>query len=110
MYHIGTKYYKYPLTIEIEIISKPALEFPAVTVCNENPVRKSYVGRLWFYQDLMLLDDHVKYSLRSKAQTALGQAEGIDCPKDGEGKFISFNKHKNESITMPNCSLDRRKI
>ena len=81
MYQIGTKYLNYPVSIEIEIVSKPALEFPAVTVCNENPVRKSLVGRLYYYNDLMLLDDFVKYSLRSKAQKAMGHTEGIDCPK-----------------------------
>ena len=82
------------MTIEIEIVSKPALEFPGVTVCNENPVKKSLVEGLWFYSDLSLLDDFVKYSLRSKALTAMGQPKGIDCPK-GKTLFPFFSKYTN---------------
>ncbi|XP_023226921.1 amiloride-sensitive sodium channel subunit alpha-like [Centruroides sculpturatus] len=35
------EFYKYPVVVNLEIENKGALEFPAVTVCNLNSVRKS---------------------------------------------------------------------
>ena len=76
---IVIKYFSYPTLIEIEIVSKPMLEFPAVTVCNENPVRKSLVRRIRKYNDLLVLDDYVKNSLQAFAANAFDQLELIDC-------------------------------
>ena len=87
-YEITTKYFSYPTLIEIEIVSKPRLEFPAVTVCNENPVRKSLIGRIKEYSDLLILDDYVKQSMLTFAQTAFDEMEYTNCQ---EGKKISKN-------------------
>ncbi|XP_067144921.1 degenerin-like protein asic-2 [Centruroides vittatus] len=40
-YKFMTEFYKYPVVINLEIENKGILEFPAVTVCNINRVRKS---------------------------------------------------------------------
>ena len=49
-------YLKYEVNIQIAIHTAQSLKFPAVTVCNENPVRKSLIERISVFDDLMLLD------------------------------------------------------
>ena len=79
LYEIVAKYFSYPTSVEIEIVSRPRLEFPAVTVCNENPVRKSLVGRIKEYSDLLVLDDYVKNSLQAFAAGAFDELEFHTC-------------------------------
>ena len=53
------KYLDYPTTNQLMIETEANLTFPAVTVCNENPVRKSMIGRYRKFSDLLVLDDYV---------------------------------------------------
>ena len=46
-------YSKYPTNIQINIETARSLKFPAVTVCNENPIRKSQVERVRSLRGLM---------------------------------------------------------
>ena len=46
-------YAKYPTNIQINIETARSLKFPAVTVCNENPIRKSQVERVRSLRGLM---------------------------------------------------------
>ena len=86
-YSIVMKYLSYPTLIEMEIVSRPRLEFPAVTVCNENPVKKSLIGRITDYSDLLILDDYVSSTVKTFAQAAFGEnSETEPCP---EGKANS---------------------
>lgn len=40
-YWLFDKYFSYPYEVKIEIESVPRMEFPSVTICNRNPVKKS---------------------------------------------------------------------
>ena len=76
------KYMSYPTLIEIQIVSEPRLEFPAVTVCNENPVKKSLIGRMTNYSDLLILDDYVRSTVKNFAQSAFRDRSKIEpCPQ-----------------------------
>ena len=59
LYRIIDKYRKYPTNMEITIVSASWLEFPAVTICNENPVQKSLISRLKLHKDLKYLDNYI---------------------------------------------------
>ena len=80
------KYYSYPTSIKIEIISRDELEFPAVTVCNENPVKRSLIKRLRQFNDLILLEDYVKSSFRNPALNGMKYRQPEKC----EGKEPSL--------------------
>ena len=41
LYEAFTKYYEYPADTTIDTGTKTSIEFPAVTICNLNPMRKS---------------------------------------------------------------------
>ena len=67
---LGLKYLGFPTQVEIEIISRSSLDFPAVTVCNNNPVRKSLIGRMQTHRDLILLEDYVMKSVYKFAESS----------------------------------------
>ena len=67
---LGKKFTSYPTDVSIEIISKPHLQFPAVTLCNNNPVRLSLLERMTEYQDLVYLNDYVRTSVFKFAENA----------------------------------------
>ncbi|XP_063715176.1 degenerin mec-10-like isoform X2 [Symsagittifera roscoffensis] len=52
-------YFTYPTAISIRVVFSPYLDFPAVTVCNESPLRKTRVLQDRRYEDLALLDDYI---------------------------------------------------
>ena len=81
-YDLVDKYNKYPKSVDFSIeTSSDGLEFPGVTVCNENPVRKSVIGRLRKYSDLLTLDEFVSYYFNfSVAEIESGDYYEIDCP------------------------------
>ena len=56
---LGQKFQSYPTDVSITIVSEPKMDFPAVTVCNENPIRRSLLQRIRKYQELILLEDYV---------------------------------------------------
>ena len=53
-------YYSYPVNVEITInTSSKSLEFPAVTLCNNNMVKKNLLARIPKYKELAALSDVV---------------------------------------------------
>ena len=77
------EYYSHPVTTTVTVKSDPKdSEFPAVTICNNNIARKSYIARVKYLQDLAWLDDYVRESLK------VWNSEGLDinttaCEKAG---------------------------
>ena len=54
------EYLSYPVNLVISIDTQAdQLEFPAVTVCNNNIVRKNSIVKMTYLQDLFHLDDYV---------------------------------------------------
>ena len=41
LYEVSSKYFQYPIAVGISIEHATDLDFPAVTICNVNPVRAS---------------------------------------------------------------------
>ncbi len=61
-------YLSYPVTVSISLqTGSGPVEFPAVTICNNNMLRKSAVGRVTYLRDLALLDQFVQAELGSSA-------------------------------------------
>ncbi|XP_038044543.1 uncharacterized protein LOC119719240 isoform X2 [Patiria miniata] len=50
------RYFMFPVSVEVEIITKAELEFPAVTVCNTNKVRRSALKQSK-YKEALVIDD-----------------------------------------------------
>ena len=38
------RYYEYPVSTKVQVITQKPIDFPAVTICNLNMYKKSYVG------------------------------------------------------------------
>ena len=57
LHGITNKYLSYPTTTEMTIETVSSLEFPAVTICNENPIPKSKITRFRKYADFQTLDN-----------------------------------------------------
>ena len=50
-------YLSHPVNVDISLVSDSSeLEFPAIAVCNNNIVKKSYISRVTYLRDLALLD------------------------------------------------------
>ena len=53
-------YYSHPVNVEVTLeTSSTFLEFPAVTVCNNNLVKKNFIYRISHLKELATLSDHV---------------------------------------------------
>ena len=53
-------YYSHPVNVEVTIeTGSNSLEFPAVTICNNNIVKKSSISRIPKYNELASLSDYV---------------------------------------------------
>ena len=74
-YSLGRLYLDYPTAVEVEIVSRNSLNFPAVTVCNNNPVRKSLIGRIRDHEDLVFLDDYVMRSVLKFAEYSFQETD-----------------------------------
>ena len=56
------EYYTYPVNVELTIQAKTKfLKFPAVTVCNNNIVKKSYISRIPKYKGANTKDIYKNY-------------------------------------------------
>ena len=77
---LGRKFISYPTDVSIEIVAKPNLQFPAVTICNNNPVRTNFLKRIREYEDLVYLNQYV---LRSVYQFAENEG-GITVTADND--------------------------
>ena len=81
LYRLVDKYLKYPTNMEVKIVSASELEFPAVTICNENPVQKSLISRLKLHKDLKYLDDYMQHHVQQLAGSDESCGEGKLCDK-----------------------------
>ena len=52
-------YISYPINAKITIITTNSLVFPAVTMCNNNVVKKNYIARIPKYRELASLSEIV---------------------------------------------------
>ena len=85
MVSLVQNYLSYPTTISIRVVFSESLDFPAVTVCNESPLRKTRVLQDRRYQDLALLDDY----LASKVLTSSINNRMAKCNRDSDYKCPS---------------------
>ncbi|XP_069137183.1 amiloride-sensitive sodium channel subunit beta-2-like [Argopecten irradians] len=44
-YWLLDKYFKHPVDVKIELVSSTPMEFPSVTICNRNPLRRSMIDQ-----------------------------------------------------------------
>ena len=82
------KYTSYPTRMDLIVETSSQLVFPAVTVCNENPVRKSMIKRLQKFSELVVLENYVTTMVGSNAQQINSDHQTekeIVCP---EGMYI----------------------
>ena len=120
---LGQKFQSYPTDVSITIVSEPKMDFPAVTVCNENPIRRSLLQRIRKYQELILLEDYVMNNVYRFAVNANKEAlERSDFQIEDCNSTTSFNCSKtaiciskswlcngidncgdNSDETLPNC-------
>ena len=76
-YDLFEDYFSYPTNINIDVLTWKQIDFPAITVCNINPLRKSYVLRDRRYRNIALLDNY----LLSLMRTRLNDSNvGDSCP------------------------------
>ncbi|XP_075262425.1 uncharacterized protein LOC142354041 isoform X2 [Convolutriloba macropyga] len=59
-YDLVDKYTKYPTTFDLTVETDARLDFPGGTVCNENPVKKSYMKYFVDVSDILILDNYVR--------------------------------------------------
>ena len=64
------QYFDYPVEISVKVVSQESQEFPAVTVCNNNPVKKSLTARVRAYQDLALLGEYMMHMILDQIKSA----------------------------------------
>lgn len=83
------KYFEYPVEVKIDMISLPKMEFPSVTICNRNPLKKSKVKGSPFEN----IENHFVIerdeSMYDKALERFKQTEGWE---DYYGMFTSVIK------------------
>lgn len=91
-YWLFSKYFAYPVEVKIELIAKQKMDFPSVTVCNRNPVRKSKMKTSPFYavkdvfemkQDKWLYDMAVNMMQKNTAMNDTSLENSSE-----EGKFL----------------------
>ena len=86
------KYNKYPTTFDLTVETGAKLQFPVVTLCNENPIKKKRINYP-YWTDLELMEEFVS-SLPSQllAQDESGQLSENSCPR---GWLNFLNYHSN---------------
>ena len=71
-------YYSHPVNVEVTLeTSSTFLEFPAVTVCNNNPVKKNFIYRISHLKELATLSDHVYQTILPENRRDDGFLRGI---------------------------------
>ena len=81
-------YFSHPVTVVISLeTSNDEVIFPTVTICNNNILRKSYVRRISYLQDLAFLDDLIQAAIDA-------EYEFFEIDKDicGTGLFECRNR------------------
>ena len=79
MYTLTSQYLSYKVDTSIKIVRKNEAQFPSVTVCNTNPVRKSIISKVARYEDLGSLDEYAESTLYSSASVDLGVTYTVTC-------------------------------
>lgn len=69
------QYFEYPVELQMKMHSAHSLEFPAVTICNLNPVRQSQLSRSSLNSILPLMSTIVEDKLYTDAMTAVLAAD-----------------------------------
>lgn len=96
-YWLFSKYFAYPVEVKIELIAKQKMDFPSVTVCNRNPVRKSKMKTSPFYavkdvfemkQDKWLYDMAVNMMQKNTAMNNTSLENSSE-----EGKFLHLQEY-----------------
>ena len=86
-------YFSHPVVVTLSIeTNHKEVEFPAVTLCNNNIVKKSMIARIPYLQDLAFLDSYTMGSLVANAK----KAERVTCSTSTEFKC----RRKNLCIPM----------
>ena len=90
----------YPVQTDFTIVRSSAATFPAVTVCNNNPVRKSLLEKVRNYVDLAALDDFVESEMLASVVDDL-DIEGLSwvCDEEDEAECAEDKVSSSSSIT-----------
>ena len=91
------KYLEYPTTSELTLEIDNNLTFPAVTVCNENPVRKSLISRYRKFSDFLLLDKYVANHVEMTIREFGDRNSATSC---SGGKCITWTSWLNNDRNM----------
>ena len=83
-YSLVDKYMKYPVVTQITIDRRTQSDFPAVTFCNNNPVRKSELEKRRNFVDLASLDEYVESRLLLQISEDYGYDWDLECPNGFE--------------------------
>lgn len=91
-YWLFAKYFAYPVEVKIELIAKQKMDFPSVTVCNRNPVRKSQLKKSPFYAVKDISELKQDNSLYDRAVTMMKNNTAVNNTSlensSEEGKFL----------------------
>lgn len=99
-YWLFTKYLSYPYEVNIEKESVPQMQFPSVTICNRNPVKKSkfdtspfknFGSTFTLSQDASLFDK------------ALAMMKNGSTPDNDDSGGSSGDEGKYDNIETKNC-------
>ena len=81
-------YFSHPVVVTVSIeTNHKEIDFPAVTLCNNNIVKKSMISRIPYLQDLAFLDSYTMGSLIANVENA----ENVTCSETEEFKCQTKN-------------------
>ncbi|OAF69755.1 Amiloride-sensitive sodium channel subunit gamma [Intoshia linei] len=99
-YLLVDKYLQYNVNVLVKLRYERNLLYPAVTVCNNNPIRKSYVEYDYRFSKYMNIDDGINQDFISTALVKIPQDDSYtDIPAD---KVTLFEKIFGNSMILPN--------
>ena len=79
MYTLTNQYMSFNVDTSLKIVRKSEAQFPSVTVCNTNPVRKSIISKVAKYEDLGSLDEYAQSTMYSTASADFGVNYTVSC-------------------------------
>ncbi|KAJ8304243.1 hypothetical protein KUTeg_017826 [Tegillarca granosa] len=72
------KFFNYPVDVKIEMVSVPRMEFPSVTICNRNPLKKSKVKDSPFMEVWKSFEIKEDNSMYDKAVERFRERQNMD--------------------------------